>query len=239
MAGPRSDRPGIEDTLGEKPNTLIYADRLDAGQQLGEELRLRGYDEKPVVVLAIPRGGVPVGHAVAKAIDAPLGLVIARRLTVPGDPATGFGAVTPDGALLLNLPQVERLQLEVEEIKRVTAQTLTEVRRQMKAYCGESDPPDLANTAVILVDDGLASGFTMLAAVRAVHHCEPGRIVVAVPVSSSTAVDRLMPQVDELICLAEQDDTSFAIAHAYQNYSTPTDEQVQLLLQNLLASEQS
>ncbi len=215
-----------------KPDAPIFADRLDAGRQLGEELRLRGYGDEPAVVLAIPRGGVPVGHAVAQAIGAPLEITIPHKLPIPNDPEMGFGAVTPDGTLLLNQPLVERLQLKVEEIKRVTMETLSETRRQMRAYCGDCPPLDLAGKAVILVDDGLVSGFTMLAAVRAARHHEPACVVVAVPVGSFTAIDRLALQVDELVYLVERDDTSFAVAHAYQDFADLTDDQVRAFLQD-------
>lgn len=215
-----------------KPNTPIFADRLDAGRQLGEELRLRGYGDEPALVLSIPRGGVPVGYAAAQAIGAPLEIVIPRKLSLPDDLTAGFGAITPGGAVLLNLPLVERLELEAEEIKRVAIETLSKVRRLMLAYRGDCLPPDLAGKTAILVDDGLISGFTMLAAVRAIHHDEPERIVVAVPVGGSSAIDRLRPHVDDLICLVEREDTDSALSHTYQDFADLTDDQVRALLQN-------
>jgi putative phosphoribosyl transferase len=225
-------RPTAEDKLNWKPNAPLFADRLDAGRQLGEELRLRGYADDPVRVLAIPRGGVPVGYAVVQALDASLEIIVPRRLLVPNDPETGFGAITPDGALLLNLPLIERLQIETEEVKRVAVETLSKVRRQMRNYCGDCPPLDLADETVILVDDGLSTGFTMLAAVRAVRRHEPARVVVAVAVGAFGALDRLTPQADDLVCLVERDDTDFAIAHAYRDFADLSDDQVRSFLQS-------
>jgi putative phosphoribosyl transferase len=222
-----------------KPNAPIFVDRLDAGRQLGEELRLRGYGDEPAVVLAIPRGGVPVGHAVAQAIGALLAIIVPRKLPLPSDPDTGFGAVTPDGTLLLNQPLIERVQLQVEEIKRVAVETLSEACRQVRTYCGDCPPLDLAGKTAILVDDGLISGFTTLAAVRAVCRYEPARVVVAVPVGSFSAIDRLRPQVDDLVCLVEQDDTGAAIACAYQNFTDLTDDQVRAFLQDARTRRQA
>lgn len=215
-----------------KPDAPIFADRLDAGRQLGEELRLRGYSDEPSVVLAISRAGVPVGHAVAQAIGAPLEIIIPRKLPAPNDPQTSFGVVTPDGTLLLNQPLVERLQLDSEEIKRVAVETLSEAHRQMRVYCGDCPPLDLTGKTVILVDDGLVSDFIMLAAMRAIRHYDPTRVVVAVPVSSFSAIDRLAPQVDDLAYLVERDDTGFAIACAYQDSADLTDDQVRVFLRS-------
>ncbi len=215
-----------------KPNAPVFADRLDAGRQLGEELQLRGYGDEPARVLAIPRGGVPVGYVVAQTIGAPLGIIIPGKLPVPNDPETSFGAITPDGKLFLNLPVVERLQSDPEEIKRVAVETLSKVRCQMQAYGGDCLPLDLADETIILVDDGLNTGFTMLVAVRAVRRREAARVVVAVPVGTFGATDRLTPQVDDLACLVEQDSTGFAITRAYQDFAALSDDQVLAFLQN-------
>lgn len=215
-----------------QPNAPLFSDRLEAGRQLGEELRLRGYGDEPTLVIAIPRGGVPVGHAVAQAIGAQLSLIIPRKLPIPDDPETSFGAITPDGTMILNLPLLEEQQLPVDVIKRVALETLSEVRRQMQTYCGESPSLDLIDKTAILVDDGLSSGFTMLAAVRAIRRHEPVRVVVAVPVSTFGSVDRLEPQVDELIYLMERDDATLSVNSCYKDSNNLTDEQVQAFLQN-------
>lgn len=215
-----------------QPNAPIFSDRLEAGRQLGEELRLRGYGDEPTLVIAIPRGGVPVGHAVAQAIGAQLSLIIPRKLPIPDDPETSFGAITPDGTMILNLPLLEEQQLPVDVIKRVALETLSEVRRQMQTYCGESPSLDLIDKTAILVDDGLSSGFTMLAAVRAIRRHEPVRVVVAVPVSTFSSVDRLEPQVDELIYLMERDDATLSVSSCYKDSDNLTDEQVRAFLQN-------
>jgi putative phosphoribosyl transferase len=215
-----------------QPNAPLFSDRLEAGRQLGEELRLRGYGDEPTLVIAIPRGGVPVGHAVAQAIGARLSLIIPRKLLIPDDPETSFGAITPDGTMILNLPLLEEQQLPVDVIKRVALETLSEVRRQIQTYCGEPPSLDLIDKTAILVDDGLSSGFTMLAAVRAIRRHEPARIVVAVPVSTFSSVDRLEPQVDELVYLMERDDATLSVNSCYKDSDSLTDEQVRAFLQN-------
>lgn len=216
-----------------KPHAPIFADRLDAGRQLGEELRLRGYRDEPAIVLAIPRGGVPVAYAVTQALGTPLEVIIPGKLRLPSQPGTAFGAIVPGGTLLLNLSQVESLDLEAEEIKRLAAETLSEMRRQTQAYCDRRPPLNLEGKTVILVDDGLASGFTMLAAVRAVRRHAPARVVVAVPVGPFSAIDRLAPQVDDLVCLVERDDMGYAIAHAYTDWADLSDDQVCTFLRGM------
>jgi putative phosphoribosyl transferase len=222
-----------------RPNAPLFVDRLDAGRQLGEELRLRGYGDEPAVVLAIPRGGVPVGFAVTQALGVPLETIISRKLSIPSDPQIGLGAITPDGKLLLNLPQLESLSFTAEEIKQVAMETLSEIQRLTQIYGSTYPLLDLDNKTVILVDDGVASGFTMLAAVRAVRRHEPARIVVAVPVGSFSSLDRLKPQVDDLVCLAERDDTAFALADAYVDFAELTDDQVHALLQDAQSKGES
>jgi len=222
---PRTDHP-----TDWQPDMPIFADRVEAGRQLGEELKLRGYGEMPTVVVAIPRGGVPVGHAVARAVGATLEIIIPRRLTIPDEPQLTFGAITPDGTMVLDLPLVESRRLTTLDIKRVAMETLAEVRRQRRAYRGQDTPLELIGKTVILVDDGLSSGFTMLAAVRAIHRHQPSRVVVAVPVSSLGSLDRLLTQVNELVCLVERDNENFAVAHCYRDFSDLTDDQVRAFL---------
>lgn len=211
----------------------IFADRLDAGRQLGEELCLRGFDDEPALVLAIPRSGVAVGHVVAQAIGASLGAIIPGKLPVPGDPEISFGAITPDGKLFLDLQLVERLALELEQIKHVAMEVFARVRKQMRAYYGDRPPFELTGETVILVDDELFTGLTMLAAVRAVRRHEPARIVVAVPLGTFGAIDRLTPQVDDLICLVEEDEASLSLADVYEDFADLSDEQVKALLQHV------
>jgi len=227
----------IEEKEKRKHNTPIFAHRLDAGRQLGEELRLRGYGDKPAVVIAIPRGGVPVGHAVSQIIDARLEIIIPRKLPTPGNPEVGFGAITSDGTMVLNMPQIEEQQLGVDDIKRVAMETLGEVRRQMRTFCGHCFSLNLTGQTIILVDDGLASGFTMLAAVQAIRRHRPARLIVAVPASTFTSIDRLKSQVDELIYLSEWDDLSFTVADCYQEFDTLTDDEVRSFLSDTQIQE--
>jgi putative phosphoribosyl transferase len=173
-----------------------------------------------------------VGLAVTQVLGTPLETIISLKLSIPSDPQTSIGAIAPDGKLLLNLPQIESLQLEAEEIKQVAMETLSEIQRLTQIYGSTYRLLDLDSKIVILVDDGLVSGFTMLAAVRAVRRHEPARVVVAVPVGSFNSLDRLKPQVDDLVCLAERDDSAFALADAYMDFADLTDDQVHALLQD-------
>ena len=208
----------------------VFADRLDAGQQLAEEMLHRGYADEDAVILAIPRGGVPVAYPVAKALRTPLDLIIPRKIPIPGNPEAGFGAVTADGTVILNQPLVAQLGLPPEVIARLAQQILVEVRRRGEEYRGYRSPPELKGRTAILIDDGLASGFTMIAAIRAAIRQEPAKVVVAVPVSPASSARRVEPLVDELICLITRETRSFAVASFYQYFPDLTDDEVKAYL---------
>jgi putative phosphoribosyl transferase len=207
-----------------------FADRLDAGQQLAEEMLHRGYAEEDAVVLAIPRGGVAVAYPVAKALRVPLGLIIPRKIPIPGNPEAGFGAVTADGTVILNQPLVAQLGLPPEVIARLAQRVLGEVQRRLEEYSSHRSPPELKGKTAILIDDGLASGFTMIAAIRAAIRQEPAKVVVAVPVSPASSVRRVEPLVDELICLITRETRSFAVASFYQHFPDLSDDEVKAYL---------
>jgi putative phosphoribosyl transferase len=208
----------------------VFADRLDAGQQLAEEMLHRGYAEEDAVVLAIPRGGVAVAYPVAKALRVPLGLIIPRKIPIPGNPEAGFGAVTADGTVILNQPLVAQLGLPPEVIARLAQRVLGEVQRRLEEYGSHRSPPELKGKTAILIDDGLASGFTMIAAIRAAIRQEPAKVVVAVPVSPASSVRRVEPLVDELICLITRETRSFAVASFYQHFPDLSDDEVKAYL---------
>ena len=208
----------------------VFADRLDAGQQLAAKMLDRGYGGEDAVVLAIPRGGVPVAYPVAKALGAPLDLIIPRKLPIPGNPEAGFGAVTADGTVILNQPLVAQLGLPPEEIAALAQQVLGEVRRRVEEYRGRRPPPELKGKTAILMDDGLASGFTMIAAIRAARRQEPAKVVVAVPVSPASSVRRVEPLADELVYLIVRETRSFAVASFYQRFPDLTDDEVKAYL---------
>ncbi len=210
----------------------VFTDRLGAGRQLAEELLRRGYSGENTVVLAIPCGGVPVAYSVAKALRAPLDLIIPRKIPIPSNPEAGFGAVTADGTVILNQPLVAQLSLPPEEIAALAQRVLGEVQRRGQEYRGNRPPPELKGKTVILIDDGLASGFTMIAAVRAARRQEPTKVIVAVPVSPASSVRRVEPLVDELVCLITRETRSFAVASFYQHFPDLTDDEVKTYLQD-------
>lgn len=211
---------------------MIFRDRHDAGRKLAERLLIYRHN---AIVLAIPRGGVPVGYQVAKRLEVPLDLIIPRKLPIPSDPEAGFGAVAPDGTVVLNERMVANLGLSVKDIEVIVKHVLVEVRRRVREYRGGRPLPDLKGKNVLVVDDGLASGYTMIAALRAIKKEHPRRIVVAVPCSPGTSVERLEKEADEVVCLAVQPFGPFAVASYYEHFPDLSDDEVKGLLSDVYA----
>src|SRR2546429_63803 len=181
-----------------------FRDRAEAGRLLGERLGpLAGRGD--VVVLALPRGGVPVAREVARALGAPLDVFLVRKLGLPGQPELAMGAIASGGTRVLNEELVRELRLDDALIERVAEREEAELVRREQAYRGERPPPDLRDRTVVLVDDGLATGATMRAAVAAVRSREPERVVVAVPTAPPHALNELRPEVGELVWLIAPD----------------------------------
>jgi predicted phosphoribosyltransferase len=202
----------------------LFWDRTDAGKRLAG--MLDKYIGDDVVVYAVPCGGVPIGIELASKLGADLDIVVPRKITIPFNPEAGYGAVTEDGAIVLNEPLVERLGLDEEQIKRQSEQVRNEIARRSSLFRGRLDAPSVEAKTAIICDDGLASGYTMIAAVKSVQHREPGRIVVAVPVASETACDLVRPHVYELVCLVAARVYHFAVASFYRNWCDLSDEEV-------------
>lgn len=202
---------------------MMFEDRQDAGKQLAERLAREKW-ENPVV-FAIPRGGVPVGCEIAKKLKAPIDLIIPRKLPIPYNTEAGFGAVAPDGTVVLNENLVRQIGLGKAEIDSIVMTVLDEVQRRVREY--QMGPPqDVRDRAVIIVDDGLASGYTMIAAVRALKKKGPHTVVVAVPCSPRSSVDLLRAEADEVICLNIQPSGSFAVASYYGEFPDLSDGEV-------------
>jgi putative phosphoribosyl transferase len=220
------------DTAG----TTRFRDRSDAGRALAEELsRYAGRDD--VVVLALPRGGVPVGYEIAKVLGAPLDVFVARKLGVPGYPELAMGAIASGGRAVLDQALVQRLGISEDAIRQVIAQESRELERREAAYREGRPPLELSGKTVILVDDGLATGATMRAAARAVKEHRPERVIVAVPVAAAQTCDELRGDVDEIIC-AVTPEPFYAVGLWYENFDQTTDEEVRELLASAAGREQ-
>ena len=207
---------------------MIYRDRIEAGERLAS--RLADYaDRADVLVLALPRGGVPVAFEVAEALRAPLDIFLVRKLGVPGHEELAMGAIATGGVRVLNEGVVDYLRIPGEVIDAVAADELRELERRERAYRGDRPAPDVRGKTVILVDDGLATGSTMRAAAAALRRQQPARIVVAVPVSAPQTCDEYRMGVDEIIC-AVTPESFQAVGLWYKDFSQTTDEEVRDLL---------
>lgn len=213
---------------------MVFTDRQEAGRKLAE--RLSSYREQDCLVLAIPRGGVLVGYEVARALDCPLEVIVPRKLPIPWSPEAGFGAVMPDGTRVLNERMVADLGLTQVQIDGIVTRVLAEVRRRETLYRGLRPEPDLTGKVVILTDDGLATGYTMLAAVQAARKSSPKEIVVAVPVSPRGTAREVSRVADKLVALHLSDALFFAVAAFYYNFHDVPDAEVKQYL-DLAAAE--
>lgn len=205
-----------------------YRDRRDAGRALAA--RLRGYsDREDVIVLALPRGGVPVGFEVATALRVPLDVFLVRKLGVPGHEELAFGAIASGGILALDGDIVRQLGISRATIERVIAREAAELERRERAYRDDLPPPELRGRTITLVDDGLATGSTMMAAAAAVKQEQPARVIVAVPVAAADACERLRQEADEVICLLTPS-PFHAVGIWYEDFRPVSDEEVRRLL---------
>ena len=209
----------------------IFRDRADAGIQLASHL-LRYAGDPNVVVLGLPRGGVPVAYQVARRLQAPLDIFVVRKLGAPGHRELAMGAIATGDVRVLNPEVVTALRISEPVIAEVAAREQKELERQQRAYRGEVPFPDLAGRTVIVVDDGLATGSTMRAAVRALRQMQPARIVVGAPVASAETCRSLAEEADEVVCVSTPADFH-AVSMWYQEFSQTTDEEVRSLLESV------
>ena len=205
-----------------------FQDRAEAGRVLAD--RLTNYAGSPdVVMLALPRGGVPVGFQVARSLGAVLEVLSVRKLGVPGREELAMGAIASGGTRVVNRRVVRELGIAEDKLQAVAAAEQHELERRERAYRDQRPPPELTGKVVIVVDDGLATGATMWAAVAAIRRQQPARVVVAVPVAAASTCQALEQAADEVIC-ASTPALFMAVGQAYRNFAQTTDEEVRALL---------
>lgn len=214
---------------------MIFRDRHEAGRMLAAQLSEYAHNPS-VMVLALPRGGVPVGYEVAKALAAPLDVIVVRKLGYPGQPELAMGAMASCGVVALNEEAIEALEIPEETLRHVAARESRELRRQEAAFRQGREPPEVAARTVILVDDGLATGSTMRAAVKALKLQHPVRLVVAVPVGAAATCAEFAREVDEVVCCNRPADFR-AVGLWYDDFSPTSDDDVRRLLADAASRE--
>jgi predicted phosphoribosyltransferase len=206
----------------------LFEDRADAGRRVAQELSTyAGRDD--VIVLGLPRGGVPVAFEVARALRAPLDVFLVRKLGVPGHRELAMGAIASGGVRVLNLDVVRSLGIPPEAIEMVAGSEEEELERRERTYRGNRPPPDVSGCTAILVDDGLATGASMRAAVAALRERRPARIVVAVPVAPAETCATLETEIDDVVCVATPR-PFMSVGAWYRDFSQTTDDEVRALL---------
>lgn len=196
----------------------VFKDRFHGGELLAQELKPYLESMANPIVLAIPSGGVPVGYTIARKLGIPVDLIIVRKIPIPYNPEAGFGSVSWDGDVKLNEKILLQLSLTDAEIESAVEKVKRELDRRMEKFRGKRPFPELKGMSAIIVDDGLASGYTMLSAVSSIRKYSPVRIIVAVPTASISAARLVSPHVDEFFCLNIRETTIFAVADAYQEW---------------------
>jgi putative phosphoribosyl transferase len=208
---------------------MHFRDRREAGRLLAKALAdLRG--AKDVVVLGIPRGGVVVAHEVAAALDAPLDVYITRKIGAPFNPELAIGAVASDGTLVLDDDLIARIGVPTDYVQSETERQRREIERRLKAYRGASSALPLKDRTVILVDDGVATGATTMASVRAIQQQQPRQLILAIPVAPADTIHMLEQEADRVVCL-HTPEVFWAVGAFYEAFDQTSDEEVVRLLQ--------
>lgn len=206
---------------------MLFADRQEAGERLADKLlHLKG---KNPLILAVPRGGLTVAEPVLEKIGGDLDLIITRKIGAPHQPELAIGAVTGDGFVMLNEDILSRVSADKNYIEKATAEEIEEIKRRLKAYRGERSAPAVDNRIVILIDDGVATGYTLLAALRSLQEKKPGSLVLAVPVGPPDTLKRLQQEVDELVYI-EAPANFAAVGQFYRRFDQVSDDEVGAVL---------
>jgi putative phosphoribosyl transferase len=207
---------------------MLFRDRTEAGQRLAAQLG--DLADGDSVVLALPRGGVPVGFEVAQALNIPLDVCVVRKLGTPGQEELAMGAIASGGVRVVNWDVIDTFAISTQQIDAVATREARELERREREYRGSRERVDVRGRTVILVDDGLATGSTMRAAIAAVRQQRPKKVVVAVPVAARSTCADLQEEADEMVCLYAPLQF-YAVGQWYQNFSQTTDEEVRELLE--------
>lgn len=206
-----------------------FRDRTEAGRLLAGQLAI--YANRPdVLVLALPRGGVPVAFELARILHAPLDVIIVRKLGVPGREELAMGAIATGGVRVLNNDVVQLMEIPDEVINTVAAYEQQELERREHFYRNGRPPYDIRGRTIILVDDGIATGATMHAAVAVLRKLQPARIIIAVPTAASSTCEKFATEVDEMVCI-NRPEAFYAVGLWYENFSPTTDKEVRDLLE--------
>lgn len=213
----------------EKGEMTPFKDRRDAGKKLAQQLTTyAGWQN--LLILALPRGGVPVAYEIALALNAPLDIFIVRKLGLPGREELAIGAIATGGVRVLNRDIIRMLSVPDEVINFVAKRELQELQRREKLYRGNRPSPDVRDRTIILIDDGLATGASMRAAIAGLRAQQPARIIVAVPAAAQDVCETFRSEVDEVVC-AITPEPFYGVGRWYENFSQTTDEEVRILLE--------
>lgn len=207
----------------------LFSDRLQAGQQLASKLKAYA-DRHDIIVLALPRGGVPVGYAIATALQAPLDVLLVGKLGVPGHEDLALGAISSRGICVLRPETIALMDIPPDAIDAIAHKELHEIKRRERAYRAIRPALEIKDQVVMVVDDGLVTGTTMVAAVRTLRHEHPAQIIVAVPVGTAECIAELQAEVDALFCL-EVPEWIASVGQCYDEPGSPDDAQVMQYLQ--------
>ena len=212
---------------------MLFADRTDAGRRLADALLfLKGRPD--LLILGVPRGGVVVGAEIARALQAPLDVVIARKIGAPGNPELAIGAVAADGTTVLDESLVAQLGVSQDYIEMTTERERAEIERRLRAYRGDRPPPEVTGKTAVVADDGVGTGATTLAAIRSLRKQEPRELILAVPVGPPDTVEMLSREVDRAVVLSTPE-PFWAVGAFYRRFEQTTDQQVVDLLRETAA----
>jgi len=220
------DDPSLRDRIH------VFKDRFHAGEVLSEMIR-RNVRLEDAILFAIPAGGVPVAYEISKRLKLPMDLAVVRKIQIPWNPEAGFGAISWDGEIVLNEELIRLLGLSREEVQESIQRTKNIVLERFRMFRRGKPIPDLRGKIVIVVDDGIASGYTMLAALRSLKKRSPEKIIIAAPTASTNAIEILEGETDYIICPNIRGGATFAVADAYREWYDLTEEEVIKLLKKL------